>query len=247
LEQAKSLFTLSKKRTDIEFSCRDHIQIMRTLLLNDLTASKASAGLWCSSDPILSDDITKTVSIATTFQHARWYLLATWIEDNESKRKITSERTHDSIDSSVISGRFVSEWYAHLADQGITQGRIRADCETRASLLLCLFCWSSPLASFSSQILGFLIAIMGDQSATLRKGGVKALTQVVHVDSNLMNQREVREAVAKMFSDDSISVREAAIALVGTYITRVPQLCNIFHSVLLDRLQNDVGVSVVSA
>ena len=93
--------------------------------------------------------------------------------------------------------------------------------------------------------LGVIIALMGDENAgSLRKLAVKALSRIVKVDSSLMSKDQIRDAVAKRFNDEAISVREAAVSLVGFYVLEVPEFAKSFHAPLLLRL-NDNGVSVV--
>lgn len=58
-------------------------------------------------------------------------------------------------------------------------------------------------------------------------------------------QPKVRDAVAMRFQDAAISVREAAVTLVGIYVLQVPSLANVFHRPLTLRL-SDSGISVVS-
>ena len=53
----------------------------------------------------------------------------------------------------------------------------------------------------------------------------------------------IKKAVSKRLSDESISVREAAVGLVGNYIARSPIAISSYHSVLLPCL-SDPGVSV---
>ena len=53
----------------------------------------------------------------------------------------------------------------------------------------------------------------------------------------------IKEAVIQRFSDEAISVREAAVSLVGTYVVHTPANANKFHSAFLTGL-NDSGVSV---
>ena len=242
-QEAKSLVTVSKKMTDIQLSPRDHIQIMRLSLLKEISESFTSSEVF---DSHTAENASKFHDISTqrNFHQARWYLLATWIEENELKNRISSDNRDDAFEPSVVTRRILCNWYIQSSDQGLNHRLGFLPPMKRDSLLLSLFCRSSSLASFSSQILGFLIAVLDDPSPTLRKGGVKSLAQVVDVDLSLMNQREMREAVIKLFSDEAISVREAAITLAGSYITQVPNLCNVFHIVLLDRLKNDVGISV---
>jgi cohesin loading factor subunit SCC2 len=53
----------------------------------------------------------------------------------------------------------------------------------------------------------------------------------------------VKTAVTARFSDEAISVREAAVSLVGTYVVHSPAVANAFHSAFLTGLK-DTGVSV---
>lgn len=53
----------------------------------------------------------------------------------------------------------------------------------------------------------------------------------------------VRNAVTKRFSDEAISVREAAVSLVGLYVVHSPAVANAFHPAFMVGLQ-DSGVSV---
>jgi len=84
---------------------------------------------------------------------------------------------------------------------------------------------------------------MGDSMATLRKLSLKAFLQVANVDPALMLQPLVRKEVSRCFHDDAISVREAAVNLVGDYVLQSPKLAAAFHSSLLERMV-DKGVSV---
>ena len=53
----------------------------------------------------------------------------------------------------------------------------------------------------------------------------------------------IKKAVMRRFSDESISVREAAVALVGSYVVHTPAVANTYHRAFLDAL-NDSGLSV---
>jgi cohesin loading factor subunit SCC2 len=72
---------------------------------------------------------------------------------------------------------------------------------------------------------------------------VLVLSQVMEGDPQLMAQKSVIRAVSHRLSDDQISVREAALSLVGSYVAKSPDVASSFQSALLLRLA-DVGVSV---
>jgi cohesin loading factor subunit SCC2 len=67
--------------------------------------------------------------------------------------------------------------------------------------------------------------------------------QVMTGDPQLMAQKNVIRAVSQRLSDDQISVREAALSLVGAYVAKSPDVAKSFEPALLLRL-SDVGVSV---
>jgi len=66
---------------------------------------------------------------------------------------------------------------------------------------------------------------------------------VTDADPKLMIYPFVRQAVTKRFSDDAISVREAAVSLVGLYVVNAPAVANAFHQAFMIGLQ-DEGISV---
>jgi cohesin loading factor subunit SCC2 len=65
----------------------------------------------------------------------------------------------------------------------------------------------------------------------------------VEGDQNLMLLPVVRKSVSKRLSDDSISVREAAVSLVGNYVVKSPRAIDSYQSALIPCL-SDPGVSV---
>ena len=68
-------------------------------------------------------------------------------------------------------------------------------------------------------------------------------SQVTDADRGYMTHPIVKKAVIGRFSDDSISVREAAVSLVGSYVVHLPEVVNDFHPAFMVGL-NDPGVSV---
>ena len=84
---------------------------------------------------------------------------------------------------------------------------------------------------------------MASSLTSLRKLSLKAFLQVVYVDQALMTQPSVRKEVSRCFHDEAISVREAAVSLVGDYAIHSPNLAAAFHAPLLERMV-DKGISV---
>jgi len=213
-------------------SVEDKVHIMRVLLLNFLSRQES---LVRSSFSTLS----------------RQFHLAKFLRDID--RNKDSDHGLLSGKACIISAHFLDFWTCKSDGNTFITGASSNNqhCEYlseegNAKLMLTLNLAKSQLVSSFPQLLGVVIALMGDENiVSLRKLAVKALSQIVQVDPSLMSQRGIREAVAKRFNDEAISVREAAVSLVGTFVLQIPELANSFHSPLLSRL-NDGGISVVS-
>jgi len=95
-------------------------------------------------------------------------------------------------------------------------------------------------------LLGAIIALTANESASLRKSAVKCLAQIIDADPNLMFHSDVSRAVGKGFTDSAKSVREAAVTLVGQYVLKSPAITNLYHDSLIACL-DDKGVSVRKA
>lgn len=68
-------------------------------------------------------------------------------------------------------------------------------------------------------------------------------SKVADADPKLMLINFIKNAVVERFSDESISVRDAALTLVGSYVVHTPAVANTYHRAFL-RALNDAGVSV---
>lgn len=136
----------------------------------------------------------------------------------------------------------VAQWSRESVEQKqIRRPQVSSDGLDR--IMKALVAASSELSSSLAKLVGVLLRLMSDDMASLRKLSVKAILQVVNVDPSLMAKPAVRKEVSRCFHDSSISVREAAVSLVGDYVLQTPSLAPAFHTSLLDRIV-DKGVSV---
>jgi cohesin loading factor subunit SCC2 len=149
-----------------------------------------------------------------------------------------------------------------LSDEGRSRIMVHVAC-TQSQLLL----------SHLSQLGLFVNELMGNKfSALLRRLSLKAIervswayqshcigriagllttndnivppsTQITDADPKLMVYPKVRNAVTARFSDEAISVREAAVSLVGLYVVHSPAVANAFHPAFMVALR-DPGTSV---
>lgn len=221
--------SFGKSQGKLDLSQDDKVHIMRVLLLNFLIHQEK-----------LSD---------STFScNSRQFHLARFVKDINIDRKSCEGNLFSNVD--LIQSQLLDMWDLQIdSDHGVfSQNYQRCEYlsdEGNAKLMLTLNASKSQLVASIPQLLGIIVALMGDENnVSLRKLAVKALSQIVQTDSSLMAQRSVREAATKRFNDEAISVREAAVSLVGFYVLQTPEAAKAFHIPLLLRL-NDEGISVV--
>lgn len=65
---------------------------------------------------------------------------------------------------------------------------------------------------------------------------MKCLAMIVEVDSSILKRKDMHMAVSQKFLDTSISVREAAVDLVGKYVLSSPELINQYYEKLAERI-----------
>ncbi|KAG5186542.1 sister chromatid cohesion C-terminus-domain-containing protein [Tribonema minus] len=96
-------------------------------------------------------------------------------------------------------------------------------------------------------LLQHTMAMLSASASGVRCRVVKGLSGVVGADPALMGLEMVRHAMEERFHDESISVREAAVNMVGQYVLQGGpdgvDLLETYHRALMERLV-DVGVSV---
>jgi len=210
----------------------DQNHVMKILLLNFLSNQVK---------------VQKSHNIST----ARKFHLAKFIEDAHEMRKSmkdcnTSKKETNKVfkfDADALFAYLMEMWnFSNDAHQ--SQKCEHLSEEGNVKLMFTLYASQSKLVASFPRLLGVVLTLMEDEStASLRKLAVKAVSQVVQVDLSLMSQPKVRSSVARRFQDEAISVREAAVTLVGTYVLQMPSLANAFHKPLLSRF-SDNGISV---
>ncbi len=89
-----------------------------------------------------------------------------------------------------------------------------------------------------------LIWLMTSSHASLRTRAVKALSQMIEQDPlEVMTSLMVKEAVEQRILDESVSVREAILDLIGRFVLVSPNIADMYLVILVQRL-SDSGLSV---
>lgn len=171
---------------------------------------------------------------------AREFLIATWVKD-VTLQKGGPDEASGAFDLGMVRSHVISQWAPPSQHQNIRSPSYLTDDGNQR--IVATLVASSELSAAFPRLLGVLLRLMGDGMASLRKLSLKAFLQVVNVDSALMSQPSVRKEVSRCFHDEAISVREAAVSLVGDYVLQSPHLATAFHAPLLERMV-DKGISV---
>ncbi|KAL2977038.1 hypothetical protein AAZX31_13G042900 [Glycine max] len=93
------------------------------------------------------------------------------------------------------------------------------------------------------KILHTLLASLMENSPVIRAKALKAVSIIVEADPEVLGDKRVQSAVEGRFCDSAISVREAALELVGRHIASHPGVGFKYFEKIAERIK-DTGVSV---
>lgn len=93
------------------------------------------------------------------------------------------------------------------------------------------------------KILSLLLASLRENSPVLRAKALRAVSAIVESDPEVLCDKRVQCAVEGRFCDSAISVREAALELVGRHIASHPDVGLKYFEKVAERIK-DTGVSV---
>ncbi|TMW68669.1 hypothetical protein Poli38472_006137 [Pythium oligandrum] len=164
----------------------------------------------------------------------------------DAKRMLLSRFIAESTNAGGEVGLDAPVWHSHWdsSSTGIDSASKvvapSADIGMRAHLHLVI---AREFCSLFDTLLMHLMALLTRGIPTFRARVMKALGGIVDVDPMLMAETNVRTAVSRCFLDEATSVRQAAVDLVGKYITLQPLLFDRYFGMLSERLR-DKGISV---
>ncbi|XP_063962379.1 nipped-B-like protein A isoform X1 [Lytechinus pictus] len=88
-----------------------------------------------------------------------------------------------------------------------------------------------------------ILRVLNETAVAVRTRAMKCLSQVVAADPNILARADVQKTVHCRFMDQSTSVREAAVELVGRFVLMQPELTDQYYEMLIERIL-DTGISV---
>lgn len=180
---------------------------------------------------------------------ARNFLLGRWITElsRRAGRQRSSEKdiyddeefgdiAHDEATAEVR----LSELLARFSARKAVSAAVSRDDALVASYTLGR---TGKLALGYATIERHIVAALKNSDARMRSRGLKGLSAIVEADCSVLAADSVKRAVSDRFIDSQISVREAAVELVGRFVLQRPDLIDHYFDIFMQRLK-DSGTSV---
>lgn len=81
-----------------------------------------------------------------------------------------------------------------------------------------------------------ILLILCENSIAIRTKAMKCLAMIVEVDPAVLARNDMQAGVHRSFLDQSTSVREAAVDLVGKFVLSRPELIDKYYCMLSSRI-----------
>ncbi|CAB4014647.1 nipped-B B isoform X1, partial [Paramuricea clavata] len=187
---------------------------------------------------------------------AKQFYLCQWIRDNQTelekayKATVPNGNDNDLQPTNIGSEDVTSleekkTFLFSLIDEDWSQLRVPngfLDYEKANLVSKYLSSKRSFLKSFDVY-LQQILRVLNETAVAVRTKAMKALSSIVAVDPNILARQDMQKGVHGRFMDQSTSVREAAVELVGRFILNKPELTHQYYEMIMERIL-DTGVSV---
>ncbi|CAI0454365.1 unnamed protein product [Linum tenue] len=169
-----------------------------------------------------------SVSADDMHQFIGWFYMCLWYkDDSKSEQRLTYDITR--LKSNLV-----------VRDSGTSHSMLTRDSMKKITLALGQ---NSSFARGFDKILHMLLASLRENSPVIRAKALRAVSIIVETDPEVLRDKSVQLAVEGRFCDSAISVREAALELVGRHIASHPDVGLQYFEKVAERIK-DTGVSV---
>ncbi|KAF2071240.1 hypothetical protein CYY_007442 [Polysphondylium violaceum] len=163
---------------------------------------------------------------------SKQFLIGSWNDSNVQQQQ-QQQQQHEIVRRHLISqwnnNQVNSKHFICTDDEAIKVFRKLA---VRGSVFLII-----------NNLLHHLLSILFDQSIKARAKAMKAFSTIVEADPSVLADEQVHRAIRNRFIDESISVREHTVELIGKYVLIKPELTWRYIDLICDRI-SDKGISV---
>ncbi|TKY50194.1 Nipped-B protein [Spatholobus suberectus] len=157
-----------------------------------------------------------------------WFYLCLWYKDDSNCQQ-KSIYYLARMKSKII-----------VRDSGTVSSMLTRDSIKKITLALGQ---NSSFCRGFDKILHTLLASLRENSPVIRAKALRAVSIIVEADPEVLGDKRVQSAVEGRFCDSAISVREAAMELVGRHIASHPDVGFKYFEKIAERIK-DTGVSV---
>ncbi|KAL5741371.1 hypothetical protein ACOSP7_028103 [Xanthoceras sorbifolium] len=222
--------------------CRNQLLVLQSYCMSQCKDDRKKSHTRSGSASKASDPITKleivqqmllnylqdAVSADDVHLFVRWFYVCLWYKDDpKSEQK-----------STYYLARLKSK--AIVRDSGIVSSLLTRDSLKKITLALGQ---NNSFARGFDKILHMLLASLRENSPVIRAKALRAVSIIVEADPEVLCDKRVQLAVEGRFCDSAISVREAALELVGRHIASHPDVGLKYFEKVAERIK-DTGVSV---
>ncbi|KAM6392062.1 nipped-B-like protein isoform 3-T3 [Rhynochetos jubatus] len=210
----------------------------------------------------LLDYLDQNTETDASLVFSRKFYIAQWFRDTtmETEKAIKSQKDEDSSEGT------------HHAKDVETTGQIMHRAESRkkflrsiiktapfqfstlkmnsdtvdyedACLIVRYLASMRPFAQSFDIYLTQILRVLGENAIAVRTKAMKCLSEVVAVDPSILARLDMQRGVHGRLMDNSTSVREAAVELLGRFVLCRPQLAEQYYDMLIERIL-DTGISV---
>ncbi|XP_073685456.1 nipped-B-like protein B [Garra rufa] len=208
--------------------------------------------------------LNENVETDPSLLFARKFYIAQWFRDTstetEKAMKSQSQRDDDSSDG-THHARDVETTSEILQKAEGRKKFLRSVIKTSASkfsslrvnsdtvdyedscLIVRYLASMRPFAQSFDIYLTQILRVLGESAIAVRTKAMKCLSEVVAVDPSILARSDMQRGVHGRLMDNSTSVREAAVELLGRFVLSRPQLTEQYYDMLIERIL-DTGISV---
>ncbi|XP_054842257.1 nipped-B-like protein isoform X3 [Eublepharis macularius] len=210
----------------------------------------------------LLDYLDENTETDASLVFSRKFYIAQWFRDTtmETEKAMKSQKDEDSSEGT------------HHAKEVETTGQIMHRAESRkkflrkiikiapsqfstlkmnsdtvdyedACLIVRYLASMRPFAQSFDIYLTQILRVLGENAIAVRTKAMKCLSEVVAVDPSILARLDMQRGVHGRLMDNSTSVREAAVELLGRFVLCRPQLAEQYYDMLIERIL-DTGISV---
>ncbi|XP_077478659.1 nipped-B-like protein B isoform X2 [Stigmatopora argus] len=198
-----------------------------------------------------SSEINSSLVFARNFYIAQWYRDVTseadkalkLHNDDEDDKLSYAARDLDSAEEIVQRAELRKKFLRKV----LRNSHTRISSETvdyKDSCLIVQYLGSMrPFSQNFDIYLSQILRVLGESAIAVRTKAMKCLSEVVAVDPSILARPDMQRGVHGRLMDNSTSVREAAVELVGRFVLSRPELIEQYYDMLIERIL-DTGISV---